>query len=172
MSHSAPNHPTKPYLSNLPIVWLSPSKSTRMTPVPICPIIAWPNPCPASTPKPPIDQVRLQIWPVAAVEVALPPTGPNIAYPSAGDPLFHKVILRRGLDAHGVHTVTTANVSCVEPVHLEVPGGAVLPRKEVVVNHAARVPPAGMLHTCGEEQQKSVFKIHISLAASQLFAIL
>jgi len=136
-------------LSDFPVVRLSTSEPSSVTPVPVSPVVGRSNPGSRPAPEPPVDQVWLEIWPVAPVKVALSSRGPDVPDPSPRDPLLHKVVLCRGLDAHRVHAMPTANVTRVQPVNLQVAGRTVLPREKVVVHHAAGVAPTCVLHSVG-----------------------
>lgn len=118
-----------------------------MTPIPIGSIIAWPNPTPGTTPEPSIDKIGLQIGSVAPVEIALAPTRPNVTDATSSDPLFYKVILRWGFNRDGVHAMTTTNISGIQPIYFQVPGGTVLPGKEIIMDYTTWVAPGGVLYS-------------------------
>lgn len=86
-----------------------------------------------SRPEPAVLIWRLQIRPVAAGEVALATRCPYVAHIAACDALLHEIILLRRLQRHGVHAVATANVTRIQPVHLEAARRRMLPAEEVRV---------------------------------------
>lgn len=58
----------------------------------------------------------------------------------------------RSFKRDGVHAVPPANVAGVEPVHLQVARGRVLPAEEVGVQNSARVAVCRMPNSCATTQ--------------------
>lgn len=122
-------------------------------------------------PEPSVDDCRLKIGAVASVEVAFAAAGPDVldtiwrksetisvSYRmnrmeelnerTASQLLLDELVLLESLEADGVHAVTAANVTGIEPVDFQVGGGRMKPAEEVVVGVAERIGPQSVLHTC------------------------
>ena len=61
--------------------------------------------------------------------------------------LLDEFVLLQSLETDGVHAVTTANVTGIEPVDFQRSGGRVKPAEEVVVSIAQRIGPQSVLDT-------------------------
>jgi hypothetical protein len=55
--------------------------------------------------------------------------------------LLHKVILSWSLHGDGVHTMSSADVTGIQPIDLQVPGWTMFPGEEVIVGHTSGVAP-------------------------------
>lgn len=66
---------------------------------------------------------------------------------TASQLLLDEFVLLKGFEADGVHAVTTADVTGVEPVNFQRRGGRVQPAEEVVVRVAKRISPQGVFDT-------------------------
>lgn len=86
---------------------------------------------------------------VASSKVTFSARGPDEANVSARDSLLDEFILLWRLERDGVHAVTAADVSGVQPVDFEAAGRLVLPAEEVGMGHAARVSVGGVSDAVG-----------------------
>ena len=95
----------------------------------------------------------LQIFAVAAVEVALAARGPGVLDVVVADGLLDHLGLLGGLQRDQVLAMFAADVAGVEPVSLVSRGGPVPPREEVVVavTEGVRVP-----HSCRRTEGAAV----------------
>lgn len=100
-------------------------------------------------PEPSVDNDGLQISTVASVEVAFATAGPDVLDSIASHLLLNEFVFLQSLHGDGIHAVTTANVTGIEPVDFQVLGRSVQPAEEVVVSIAQRISPHGVLDTFG-----------------------
>jgi len=100
-------------------------------------------------PEPPVDDGWLQISAVASVKVAFATASPDELDTIASQLLLDEFVLLQSLETDGVHAVTTANVTGIEPVDFQRSGGRVKPAEEVVVSIAQRIGPQSVLDTLG-----------------------
>lgn len=145
-------------LGRLAVVRLRLSVSAGVAPVAVVSLAGRADLRAGSGPEPSVLVGRLQIGSVAAREIALPARGPDVADVAATDPLLHELVLLGRLQGHGVHAVTTANVSRVQPVDLQAAGRRVLPREEVRMGYASSVAVCGMADAWGEEWTEKVLR--------------
>lgn len=120
-------------LRRLAIIGLGLIVATGLRPIASVALRGGSNFATRSRPEPTVLVWWLQIGPVAASKVALATRGPNVAHIAAGNALLHEIILLWRLQRHGVHAVATANVACIQPVHLEAARRRMLPAEEVRV---------------------------------------
>lgn len=118
-------------LRRLAIIGLGLIVATGLRPIASVALRGGSNFATRSRPEPAVLVWWLQIGPVAACKVALATRGPDVAHIAAGNALLHEIILLRRLQRHGVHAVATANVACIQPVHLEAARWRMLPTEEV-----------------------------------------
>lgn len=126
------------------------SKATGGTPVAGVPLGGGADLDAGATPEPAVDIGGLQVGTVAAGKVALAAGGPDVTHVTPGNALLHELVLLGGLQGHGVHAVSPADVARVQPVHLQVAGRPVLPAEEVRVRDAPGVSVGGVANTCIE----------------------
>jgi hypothetical protein len=72
---------------------------------------------------------------------------------TSGKPLFDELVLLRCFQRDGVHTVTSADVPSVQPVHLQTARWTVFPTEEVRMRDAPRVSVCGVSNSCKHRQQ-------------------
>lgn len=120
-------------LRRLAIIGLGLIVAARLRPIASVALRGGSNFATGSRPEPTVLVWWLQIGPVAASKVALATRGPNVAHIATSNALLHEIILLRRLQRHGVHAVATANVACIEPVHLQAARRRMLPTEEVRV---------------------------------------
>uniref|UniRef100_A0A8D8F1Y1 (northern house mosquito) hypothetical protein n=1 Tax=Culex pipiens TaxID=7175 RepID=A0A8D8F1Y1_CULPI len=82
-------------------------------------------------PEPAVHHDRLQVRPVAALEVTEPAAGPDVFLLAIDDPLLDPLVFGTGLDGHAVHAPLPAEVARVQPVLFDAGQGRVTPREEV-----------------------------------------
>lgn len=128
-------------LGDFTVVRLSTSESSGVRPVSIGTVVGGSNTGTRARPEPSVDQVGLEISTVAAGEIALSAGSPDVTDTATGNTLLNKVILSWSLDGDGVHTMSSADVTGVQPIDLQVSGWAVLPGEEIVVGHTSGVAP-------------------------------
>lgn len=101
-------------------------------------------------PEPPVDVRGLEIGPVASSKVALPARSPDVAHVASRYPLLNEFVLLRRLQGDGVHAMSAADVTRVEPVDLETPRRPVFPTEEVRVRDAAGVSVVCVAYSYGK----------------------
>ena len=94
-----------------------------------------------------VARTYLQIFTVAAIEVALPSRGPGVLDVIGTDSILNHLGFLGGLERDEVLTVFAADVAGIQPVALAACCGPVPPGVEVVVAIAELV---GVLHSCRE----------------------
>ena len=120
---------------------MSTSESSGVRPVSVGTVVGGSNTSTRAGPEPSVDQVGLEISTVATGKVALSAGSPDVTDTSTGNALLDKVILSWSLNGDGIHTMSSADVTGVQPVDLQVSGGAMFPGEEVIVSHTSGVAP-------------------------------
>jgi hypothetical protein len=67
---------------------------------------------------------------------------------TSGNPLFDELVLLRSFQGDGVHTVTSAYVPSVKPIHFQTAGWSVFPTEEVSVCYSSGISVSGMSDPC------------------------
>lgn len=135
------------YLSSLTIVRLSMSITSGVTPVTVAAHAGWSNLGAGSRPEPSVQVSWQQVGTVAALEVALATRCPDVADIAACDTLLDELVLLWCLQGDGVHAVSAADVSCVQPADLQVASWCMLPTEEVWVSNTTGVSVVGVTDT-------------------------
>ena len=128
-------------LCDFTVVRLSTSESSGVRPVSIGTVVGGSNTSTRARPEPSVDQVGLEISTVAAGKVALSAGSPDVTNTSTGNSLLDKVILSWSLNGDGVHTMSSADVTGIQPVDFQVSGGTMFPGEEIVVGHTSGITP-------------------------------
>lgn len=134
------------YLSCFTVVRLLLSVSSGVAPVSGVALGGWSDLDSRSGPEPSVLIWWLQIWAVASSKVALASGRPDVSDVSAGNALLDEFVLLGRFHRDGVHTMATADVTGIKPVHFQVAGWVVLPAEEVRMGYTTGISVRGVPH--------------------------
>uniref|UniRef100_A0A8D9BSQ0 Uncharacterized protein n=1 Tax=Cacopsylla melanoneura TaxID=428564 RepID=A0A8D9BSQ0_9HEMI len=103
-------------LSSLSVVRLSLSKTTSGGPVPCVSLSSGSNLGTTAGPEPSVHIGGLQVGSVATVEVTFAARGPDVTHVASSQPLLDELVLLRGFQTDGIHTMASTDVSSIQPV--------------------------------------------------------
>ena len=95
---------------------------------------------PRPGPEPPVHRHRLQVLPVAALEVAEAARGPDVGQVALAQELPDELLLGGRLQGHQVHAVLPADVPPVQPINLDI-ASILYWRYSTAAVMVSRVPP-------------------------------
>lgn len=128
------------------VIRLRLAKTTGVTPVPGVSLRGGTDLGSGTRPEPAVYVRWLQVGSVASRKVTFPSGSPNVPDVAPGKPLLDELVLLRRLQGDGVHTMSSADISGVQPIYFEVAGRSVFPTEEVGVGHTTGISVVGMTH--------------------------
>lgn len=154
------------YLSGLSVVWLSLVVSSGITPIASVSLGGWADLNTWSTPEPSVliwwlqiwinftsvrwflfVNILLRTWSVASSKVTFSAWSPNISNIATGDSLLDEFVFLWGFERYGIHAMTSANISGIEPVDLQAFRRLMFPTEEVRMSDSAGITICGMSYT-------------------------
>lgn len=141
-----------PYLSRLTVVRLLLAVSAGVAPVASVALRGRSNLDARAGPEPAVLVRGLQIRTIASGKVTLAPRRPDVANVTTGDALLDELVLLGRLHRDGIHAVSSADVTGIEPVNLQAAGRRVFPAEEVRMRYSAGITVRRMSYTWGKRK--------------------
>lgn len=126
-------------LGSLTVIGLSLSVSTGVTPIAGVTLAGRSNFSTRPGPEPSVLVGWLQIGTITTGEITLAARRPNETNTRSGNSLLDEFILLWRLQGDGIHTMSSANVTGIQPIDLERTSRSMLPTEEIRMCYAAGI---------------------------------